>query len=127
MIRSVGTVCLFVNDQEKAKEFYTNKLGFEIRQDVQNGPVRWLSVAPKDATTEVVLYKVDSNWEHYRQVVGKSQGITLNVSELHQLAKDLKAKGVRFALEPETQPWGNQAMILDDEGNGLVLFEARKW
>ncbi len=123
MIRSIGTVCLFVNDQNKAKDFYVDKLGLEVRQDAQMGPLRWLSVAPRGAATEIVLYKVDHNWEHYRQVVGKSQAITLNVTDMDRLAADLKKKGVRFALEPETQPWGKQAIILDDEGNGLVLVE----
>jgi catechol 2,3-dioxygenase-like lactoylglutathione lyase family enzyme len=126
MIRNVGTVCLFVNDQDKAKDFYINKLGFELRQDFPMGPSRWLAVAPKGAATEVILYKVDQNWEHYRQVVGKSQAITFNVTDMATLHTDLKAKGVRFALEPEKQPWGTQAIILDDENNGVILIELPK-
>ena len=123
MIRNVGTVCLFINDQDKAKDFYVNKLGFELRQDVPMGPSRWVSVAPKEAETEVILYKVDGNWEHYREVVGKSQAITFNVTGMDKLIAGLKAKGVRVVLEPESQPWGKQAIIQDDEGNGLILIE----
>ena len=123
MIRNVGTVCLFVNDQDKAKDFYVNKLGFELRQDVPMGQSRWVAVAPKGAETEVILYKVDGNWEHYREVVGKSQAITFNVTGMEYLIAGLKAKGVRIALEPESQLWGKQAIIQDDEGNGLILIE----
>ncbi|HEY3291930.1 MAG TPA: VOC family protein [Anaerolineae bacterium] len=126
MIRNVGTVCLFVNDQDKARDFYVNKLGLELRQDFPMGPSRWLAVAPKGADTEVILYKTDANWEHYRQVVGKSQAITFNVTDMAALHAELKGKGVRFALEPETQPWGIQAIILDDEDNGVVLIELAK-
>ncbi len=123
MINALGTVCLFVNDQDKAKDFYVNKLGFEVRADEPMGPSRWLSVAPRNALTELVLYKVDSNWEHYQQVVGKSQAITFDVTDMDALCRDLKAKGVRFALEPEHQPWGAQAIIQDDEGNRVILVE----
>ncbi|MEP7288373.1 MAG: VOC family protein [Chloroflexota bacterium] len=123
MIDYVGTVCLFVTDQDQAKDFYTNILGFEVRQDTLMGESRWLAVAPKGALTEVILYKVDSNWEHYKQVVGKSQALTFNVTDMATLAANLKAKGVRFTMEPEFQPWGSQAIILDHEGNGLILVE----
>ncbi len=126
MINAIGTVCLFVNNQDKAKNFYVNKLGFELRSDEPMGPSRWLSVAPKGAVTELVLYKVDSNWEHYRQVVGKSQAITFDVSDMDALCRTLKAKDVHFALEPEHQPWGTQAIIQDDEGNRLILVERPK-
>ncbi|HVO43866.1 MAG TPA: VOC family protein [Aggregatilineales bacterium] len=124
MFDCVGTVCLFVNDQDVAKNFYVNKLGFELRQDMPMGPSsRWVAVAPKGAKTEVVLYKLDQNWEHYKNVVGKSQAITFNVTDMKTLAANLKARGVRFTLEPEVQPWGSQAVIVDDEGNGVVLVE----
>ena len=74
----------------------------------------------------MILYKVDSNWEHYKQVVGKSQAITFNVVDLKALHTALKAKGVRFTMEPEVQPWGSQAVIADNEGNQIVLVERPK-
>jgi predicted enzyme related to lactoylglutathione lyase len=123
MIEGVATVSIFVNDQDKAKDFYLNKLGFELRQDTTMGELRWLAVAVKGATTEVILYKPDAHWQHYKDVVGKSQPVTFSVSDMDALHADLKAKGVRFVMEPERQPWGTQAIILDDEGNGLILVE----
>ena len=107
MIDSVATICIFVNDQDKAKAFYLDKLGFELRQDVPMGPdSRWIAVAPKGARTEIILYKMDENWQHYRQVMGKSQAITFNVTDMAALQADLKAKGVRITQEPDPQPWG---------------------
>src|SRR5438132_11638622 len=73
MIDAVATVCLFVNDQDKAKNLYVNKLDFEVRSDQPMGESRWLAVAPKGAVTEIILYKVDQNWQHHRQIAGKSQ------------------------------------------------------
>ncbi|MEI4927353.1 VOC family protein, partial [Klebsiella pneumoniae] len=66
MIDALATLCIFVNDQDKAKAFYTDTLGFELRQDSPMGDdSRWIAVAPKGARTEVILYKMDENWQHY--------------------------------------------------------------
>ncbi len=126
MIDRVGTVCVFVQDQDRAKEFYTKVLGFELRTDAPLYPgatSRWIAVAPKGAATEVILYLPDENWEHYRQVVGKSQAVSFSVADLKKLHADLKAKGVKFLQEPDKQPWGTFAIIQDSEGNGLLLTE----
>ncbi|MDQ2691097.1 MAG: VOC family protein [Chloroflexota bacterium] len=129
MINHVGTVSVFVSDQERAKDFYTRILGFELRQDAPLYPGatnRWLAVAPKGATTEVTLYLPDENWEHFSQTVGKSQAVTFNVEDMKALVSDLKAKGVVFTQEPEAQPWGTYAMMRDSEGNQLILVEPPK-
>jgi lactoylglutathione lyase len=126
MIDRVGTICVFVADQDRAKDFYTNVLGFELRTDAPLYPgatSRWIAVAPKGAATEVILYLPDENWEHYRQVVGQSQALSFNVTDMEALHADLKAKGVAFVQEPEKQPWGTYAIIRDSEGNRLILSE----
>jgi lactoylglutathione lyase len=125
-IDRVGTVSLFVSDQYRAKDFYTDVLGFELRADSPLYPgasARWISVAPPGAETEVILYLPDENWEHYKQVVGKSQALTFNVTDMAALYADLKAKGVTFVQEPDAQPWGTFAIIQDSEGNHLILVE----
>jgi lactoylglutathione lyase len=126
MIDAVATICIFVNDQDKAKAFYTDVLGFELRQDSPMGESRWIAVAPKGARTEVILYKMDQNWEHYRKVMGKSQAITFNVTDIKALRADLKEKGVRITQEPDPQPWGTYMMILDQDDNALLMVEEPK-
>lgn len=126
MIDAVATVCIFVSDQDKAKAFYLDTLGFELRDDSPMGPSRWLAVAPKGAHTEVILYKMDENWEHYKQVRGKSQAITFDVSDMVALHNDLKAKGVHIVQEPDVQPWGTFMSILDQDNNALLLVEHPK-
>src|SRR6187551_2833411 len=99
MISKVGTVSLFVNDQDGAKAFYTEKLGFEVVRDVPFGPgMRWLEVVPPGAETSVILYKPDENWEHYRQVIGKSQALTLTVADIDAFVAEVSAKGVRVPM-----------------------------
>jgi len=129
MIDGVGSVSVFVSDQDRAKAFYINVLGFELRQDAPLYPgatARWVAVAPQGAQTEVILYLPDENWEHYRQVVGKSQALTFNVTDMKALRADLKAKGVKFVQEPDEQPWATYASIADSEGNHLILVEQPK-
>ncbi|MEM8533809.1 MAG: VOC family protein [Chloroflexota bacterium] len=127
MFQHIGTVSLFVADQDRAKDFYTDKLGFELVTDVPLYPgatIRWLSVKPSStAATELILYLPDDNWSHYAQVVGKPQALTVNVSDITTLHQDLQAKGVTFVQEPDTQPWGTYATIEDSEGNHLILVE----
>ena len=123
MIDALATVCVFVNDQDRAKAFYIDKLGFELRQDSPMGESRWIAVAPHGARTEVILYKMDENWQHYNEVKGKSQALTFNVTDMTTLHADLKAKGVRITQEPDPQPWGTYMMILDEDDNGLLLVQ----
>jgi lactoylglutathione lyase len=129
MINHVGTVSIFVGDQDRAKDFYINKLGMELKTDQPLFPGasnRWVSVVPKGGQTEIVLYLVDENWQHYKQVVGKSQAVTLDVSNMKDVIEDLRAKGVRIAVEPDVQPWGTNAAILDSEDNWILLVEQPK-
>ncbi len=126
MITALGSVCIYVTDQDKAKAFYTEKLGFEVHTDAPMGESRWIAVAPPGAQTEVILYKLDSNWEHYREVLGKSQSLTFFVDDIAATAADLKAKGVRVTQEPTTEFWGTYMMILDQDNNGLLLVEQPK-
>ena len=129
MIDKVGTVCIFVSDQDRAKAFYTDVLGFELRSDDPLYPgaqARWIAVAPKGAETDVILYLPDENWEHYKQVVGQSQAVTFNVTDMATFSDALKSKGVTFVQEPDPQPWGTYATIEDSEGNRLILVEPPK-
>ena len=126
MIKLVGTVSVFVADQQRAKDFYTNTLGFELRTDAELYPgsqARWIAVAPKGAKTELILYLPDDAWAHYQGVVGKSQAITLNVTDMQTVFEDLISKGVKFVQEPDAQPWGTFATLEDSEGNNILLVE----
>lgn len=127
MIERVGTVSVFVEDQERAKRFYTEVLGLDLRTDAPLYPGaenRWIAVAPAGAETELILYLPDENWEHYRQVVGQSQNITLTVDDIKSLHAELTARGVSFTMEPDVQPWGTFAQIEDSEGNRILLVES---
>ena len=126
MIKRVGTVSIFVEDQDRAKAFYTEKLGMELISDDPLWPgadVRWLSVAPAGAETRITLYMLDENWEHYRPTFKQSQSLTLQCDNIDETYRIYKERGVEFLGEPETQFWGRFVMLKDSEGNTLILVQ----
>jgi len=112
----IGIVSVYVNDQERAKEFYTKKLGWEVRDDAPMGEnMRWLSVAPSGAQTAIVLVKDFADWSPDR--VGKDSGIALEVDDVFKSAEQLQAGGVEFETEPSVEFFGGWARFKDSEGN----------
>ena len=127
MIKMVGTASIFVADQQRAKDFYVEKLGMELRLEAPLFPgsdLKWIEVAPAGAETSINLYKTDANdenWGHYAGTIGKAQAITIQASELEKLAADLRGRGVTILQEPVSEPWGNWMSIRDSEGNILII------
>ena len=120
----IGYATIYVADQERAKTFYCDTLGWEVRNDVPMGETRWLSVAPPGAQTGLILMKGFGDWSPEK--VGGSSGIALEVDDVFVLAEQLKAAGVEFTREPETAFYGGSAVIKDSEGNELLLHSAAK-
>ena len=126
MIDNVGTISVFVRDQDRAKAFYTEKLGFDLKVEAPLAPgssARWIAVAPPGGQTELILYLMDENWQHYASSMGKTQSLTLAVSDMETTHRELLSKGVEFVSDPDRQPWGTYATIEDSEGNRLMLVE----
>ncbi|MBD0335779.1 MAG: VOC family protein [Cyanobacteria bacterium Co-bin13] len=127
MITHVGTVSVFVRNQDRAKTFYTDVLGMKLRMDVPLYPgaaTRWISVVPASAETEIILYLPDANWTHYKETIGQAQALTLSVDDIAMTHRALQEKGVHFVQEPKTEAWGTFAAIEDSEGNRLLLVQA---
>jgi catechol 2,3-dioxygenase-like lactoylglutathione lyase family enzyme len=122
MISYIHSTTVIVKDQDAALDFYTNKLGWEKRNDndMGNGE-RFLTVAPKGATTELVLGAPTM----YGDNKGIASGISMIADDLDATYKDLSGKGVTFKGAPETMPWGAKATWFSDpDGNEFFLTEA---
>jgi len=128
MFTKIGSVTVYVKDQDRAKAFYTDKLGFTLVDDQPLFPGssnRWISLSVAEgAQTNLVLLALDDMSQHYASTLGRSQSITLAVHDIHALIETLRARGVTIQREPDMQPWGTMAMIEDSEGNGLVLVDS---
>jgi hypothetical protein len=55
MISGIGKVVVPVDDQERAKQFWTTRVGFELRRDESYGDERWIEVRPPDGGPRLVL------------------------------------------------------------------------
>ena len=120
MITDVSHVTVYVNDQDRALDFYTNVLGFEKRTDMPfEGGNRWIEVGPPGAQINVNLIKGYGGWEPER--VGKMTGILLRADNVRETIEQLRACGVKITMEPQTFDWGTNAMIEDPDGNSFVV------
>ncbi len=131
MILRLSIVPVIVKDLDEAFEFYTQKLGFEKVTDVK-GPIHFLTVAPKEGKdTEILLQVPDPKIMGEEMAadlmsqVGKTSYI-FKVDNCKSTVEDLRKKGVKILMEPQTQPYGTQAIIADLYGNSFVLRETPK-
>ena len=136
MITNVSLVTVYCLDQDKARDFYVNLLGFEPRTDVTMGEgYRWLTIGhPNQPELEVTLMlpgpPLDEEAAAFvRRQLEKGQmgALGLRVDDCHKTFAELSAKGVTFLQEPSDRPYGVEAVMRDDTGNWLVLVEPRDY
>ena len=134
MIRKLSHTTIYVLDQDRAKAFYTEKLGFEVRQDVRMEGFRWLTVAPKGQDDlEIVLMPAgggmtsEENASKLRALVeaGVLGAGVFATADCRATYEQLKQKGVEFKQPPTERPYGIEAMFRDDSGNWFSLTERR--
>ncbi|APR84305.1 Putative lyase [Minicystis rosea] len=134
MIDRLSHTTIYVLDQERAKAFYTEKLGFEVRADITMGNFRWLTVGPaKQPDLELVLMPLagfpmaDEGMASLRALVQSGQlGIGVFATrDCRKTYAELVAKGVEFKSEPQDRPYGVEAMFVDDSGNLFSLTERK--
>jgi catechol 2,3-dioxygenase-like lactoylglutathione lyase family enzyme len=115
-ITSFEIVSVPVTDQDRAKKFYRDILGFELLRDEAMGPSgRWMQLAPKGCLTTIALV----TWFDTMRP-GGLQGVMLNCTNIDHDHRELSARGLE--LSPiEQQPWGRFAMFKDPDGNGWIL------
>src|SRR5579863_7348584 len=114
MIKHIKFVAIPVKDQNRALNFYTEKLGLTIITDQPfDAKQRWLELRIPKAETRIVLFTP----EGFEERVGTFTGISLDCDELDKTYDELTARGVKFDGPPQRQPWGNFAKFTDSEGN----------
>src|SRR6266545_7274527 len=118
-IQDVIVVSVPVSDQERAKAFYLDTLGFELIEDVSAPDLRWIRVAPKGGGTSLTLV----TWFE-SMPPGSLQGLVLRSDDLQADYQALVADGVEFDGPPKQQPWATETVFSDPDGNNIVLQQA---
>jgi catechol 2,3-dioxygenase-like lactoylglutathione lyase family enzyme len=122
MITELHTVALYVADQDRAKRFYVDTLGFDLKADQPGlgGIGRWLEVAPSGSQTAFML--ADAAGWNKQDRIGQSADVTLRCENARALYDDLVAKGVSVT-EPQTQRFGTFIDIADPDGHHLRVVD----
>ena len=119
---------VFVNDQNKALEFYTKNLGFVKKTDIGAGKYRWLTVvSAEDPNGPQLVLEPNENpaARIYQESVSK-QGIPLTMFFVDDIQKEyqrLKNLGVKFTMEPTKTPGSTIARFDDTVGNLIQITQ----
>src|SRR6478752_6868852 len=132
----INSAQLWVNDQEEALAFYTQKLGMEVRADVtlpELGDFRWLAVSPAgQEDISIVLMAIpgppvmdEDTAAQVRALMAKGFAGTvfLTTDDCQASYEELKARGVEFTEAPEERPYGVDSGFRDPSGNSIRLAE----
>jgi len=118
MIKQIKFVSIPVADQNRALDFYTEKLGFTIITDQPfDEKQRWIELRVPKAETRVVLFTADGDEKR----IGTLMNMSYSCDDIQETYKGLKARGVEFEGPPQEQPWGTYAIFKDSEGNRFVV------
>jgi catechol 2,3-dioxygenase-like lactoylglutathione lyase family enzyme len=138
MIQRLSHCTLYVTDQDAAREFYVNKLGFDLRMDQEAGGFRWLTVGPKGQPDfQLILMKVGTNMGSDAEAAASIASLLTNgkfgaagvfeTADCRKTHEELSAKGVEFVAPPEDKFYGVEAVFRDPSGNRFSLTQPKKF
>lgn len=120
----IGLTTIYVDDQEKALRFYTDVLGFVKKDDVTQGPYRWLTVAPAEDPNGIELQLAASDdpaARAYQQALFErgERAIMFYVDDVQKEHDRLAAAGAEFTMPP-TKVTGSTIAVLNDTVGNLI-------
>ena len=119
---------IFVDDQEKALQFYTSVLGFAKKADVSNGPYRWLTVVspeePEGTELQLALNDNPAAKAYQQAQFEQSQPAAMfHTADLQRDYDRLVGLGVTFTAPLSKEDWGSMAVLNDTCGNLIQLTQ----
>ncbi|HEU0246232.1 MAG TPA: VOC family protein [Gaiellaceae bacterium] len=136
MLTQLTNAQVWVHDQEEALDFYTEKLGLELREDVtvpEMGNFRWLTVGvPGQPDVAITLMAIPGppvfdaeTQEAIKTLVAKgvATGLFFAAEDVQATYEELKSRGVEFQQEPTEQPYGIDAGFRDPSGNSMRMAQ----
>ena len=136
MITKLNVTSVWVLDKEEALDFYVNKLGLEVGQDIKQGAYRWLTVrVPGDPGIEISLEQPgppvqdEATAAQLRELISKGAmgGLVFQADDVRGLFETLKTRGVTdFTQEPTDHFYGTDMGIRDPFGNAIRILQPKK-
>ncbi|MEH7082520.1 VOC family protein [Neobacillus drentensis] len=123
MINKIGKITVYVQDQEEAKDFWMNKVGFVLKVEQPMGPdAFWIEVGPsKNEFTTLVLYSKSAMEQHQPSKVAHPS-ILFSTSDIEATYEKMKQNGV-VVEEMLRLPFGNMFNFKDQDGNDYLIRE----
>jgi len=134
VLKSLAISQIYVLDQQKALDFYVGKLGLKVKDDVDLGFMRWLTVSVPGDETRSILLEIpgppsmdDQTAEEVRGLVTKGRAgghLFFMTDDCRGTYAALKARGVEFSEEPTERPYGIDCGLRDPFGNHIRFSQA---
>jgi catechol 2,3-dioxygenase-like lactoylglutathione lyase family enzyme len=139
MIEVMSHAGVWVRDQDEAKSFYAEKLGFEVRQDLtleQMGGYRWLTVGPADQPDVQLILSVPAppavdpaTADQVLELMAKGAmpGGIFRADDCRATCKKLEERGLELSQQPEERFYGIDAAFRDPSGNQWRIVEPAEY
>jgi lactoylglutathione lyase len=121
VVGGVAQVVVEVEDQDRAKQFWTEKMGFELVQDAPYGEERWLEVRTPDKAVVLVLGVRQGERPTAPHPSLPTSNVMFYTRDLQRTYQELTARGVQFPQPPVQQPFGWWSLFADPDGNRFAL------
>ena len=135
MNQHLSYIALWVRDQDEAVAFYTQKLGFEVRDDTtlpELGNYRWVTVGPPEKPDFAIALNVPGppfdadKVEAIKTLMaaGMLTGMFFATDDIQASHEQLKSRGVAIEQEPTQMPYGTEIVLRDPSGNSIRYVQA---
>lgn len=123
MINKIFKITIYVNNQEEAKKFWVDKMGFEVkREENMMGEHKWLEVSPKDDdSTTFVLYDKNLMKSQNSSINVGHPSVMLYTKDIEKSYSDMKSIGIVVG-EIMNYPYGKMYNFFDNDGNTYLLY-----
>lgn len=123
MINKIGKITIYVNNQDEAKKFWTEKLNFVVKLEKSMGPMTWLEVGPSESEfTTFVLYNKDMMLAQNPSANVNHPSVLLSTTDIDASYNQMKENGVVVG-ELMSMPYGKMFSFKDQDGNEYLLRE----
>jgi catechol 2,3-dioxygenase-like lactoylglutathione lyase family enzyme len=123
----ISFATVYVSDQQRALEFYRDRLGFKVFSDVEFMPkFPWLTVGPNGTDTTILLAPATTPMWDRENRRGDWADVSFSTTDVDAVYAELSAKDVKFDGEPEDQEWGGRdVQFYDQDGNKFELAQVQ--
>ncbi len=128
----IKVTSIYVDDQNKALQFYTEVLGFVKKADFSQGPYRWLTVAspeePDGTELQLALNNNPATKAYQQAIFQQSQpAVMFFTDDIKGDCERIKARGAEFTMPPTEVTGSTIAMLKDSCGNLIQLTQLTRW